>query len=430
MNTNKTLSIIIPYIVLAAVFAALVQLAAYGFMTPLESSTLAVLDQLSKGADIYASDWGAAALCSILLNSAYSATVALNGGLADGAVYFMRVLCIAVGFIVSLVAYKLVSARSSSVPALCLSAVWMVLVSSRASVVGIGGLGADCLLISVLLGWMAYADACDDDGTQTGYARILKPVSAGFFAVAALAFSAWMGLISLILIFARMFSSSCEGKRMAALVGWIASGMVLALACYFIVALGCGEPNAVLDAVGSGLWASLTFADTHGVRLLLSVALVVASAVACIVVLEIGDAGRRHIRSGVLAAIGIVAVAACAVSVQPAMASSSSKIEQGPGLGITCSSPQADRYQAALDMAAKAADGDSVYVDGSAADSWAYLLFRGVRSNEGASWVLVFNDCGTWLSGEDVLDNYGKIAGNDTCSLYRRATTIGSITQG
>lgn len=425
MNTNKTLSIIIPYIVLAVVFAALVQLAAYGFISPLESQTLAALDQLSKGADIFAGDWGRAAAFAPVLQPVYVLVTALCGG-ADGIVYTMRVLFVAVDFVVALVAYRVLAGTLERAASLFTALAYLVLVSCGVSLVGPYGIALTCAFAAGLFGRSAYLAALEDDGTSLGYLRVLRPVLAGFFFICAGLFSNSVGFACVFtLAVAAIFAAKSDAARFKTPLAWVLCGALLAAACYLLLALGYGDPGSVFCSLlsssdGRAHLNTGLVCEFGMIALLGSLAVSVAN-------------GKEKVsRAVALMALAFALVGAAILYVGtsiPAL-SAGSRIDAGPAKELVCAPADVQAYEEACELARKA-DGGSIYVVGDKGNDWAYLLFDGVCNDNEPAWVLKTGGTDdNPLKDALVLQNCGKIAGNETCELYRRASTIGSISQG
>lgn len=431
MNTNKTLSIIIPYIVLAAVFAALVQLAAYGFMTPMESSTLAVLDQLSKGADIYASDWGAAVLWAPILQPAYSLGLMFADS-ATGIAYSMRLIFAVIDFVVALVSYRVLSVGIGRVKGLLVAISYLILASNGTEVLGVYGLGITCSFVSLVFAWAMYRAQMGDDGLSTGYARVLRPVLVGFFAACSFAFSICPSLfcvVSLITLFTLL--RALPQKNNLYLFAWCLCGAMLAIAVYLILVLGYGDPQVVIEALVTAVGQNKINLFGAKYKLLLMLATVVFSFVLLyqIRISRISDWERCGIVGLSFALVLAGSIAQGVACILPVM-QDGCYIAEGLAEGLVCKANDLDAYNDVIEMSSKVGDNESVDILCWEEDAWANLLFDNKRDDKNASWILVFNDYSSRASNENLLQNCGKIAGNDTCSLYRRATTIGSITQG
>lgn len=421
MNMNKTLSIIIPYIVLAVVFAALVQMAAYGFILPLESQTLAVLDQLSKGADIYAGNWGRAAAFAPVLQPAYLLASMMCGGY-DGIAYTMRIVFVVIDFVVALVAYRALTNSMGRVISLFIALAYLVLVSNGADRLGPCGIGLTCAFVAALFAWHAYLAALKDDGVSSGYLRVLRPVLAGFFIVCAGLFSSDAGFLC---IFALLFVVIAAQKErlpyLKVLLAWMLCGVVLASACYLLLVLGYGELGSILSAFLST--GGRAFLDSGLVPEFSALLLLGLFGVA--VIDEDADVLKR------LSAMALgLALISAAIQLAGAFAaiSGGTRIQEGPAEELICSHEDVSVYEDVCNIALKV-DGDSVYVVSDEGDAWAYLVLDGTRNDSEPEWVLKVGNSDD-IKDAMILQNCGKIAGNDTCELYRRASTIGSISQG
>lgn len=416
-----------PYVILAAVFALLAQLAAYGFATAPEGVTLAACDQLAKGADFFSQDWGAASICALMLKPVYLAAFAFNGG-ADGIFYLMRIIAFGIDFAFALVAYRILSRSVDAAKALWTSLLFLACATVLSRLGDPFGLATACAFASLLCAWETYLDALADDGEATGYLRIFKPLLCGVFTISALAFSTVVGVLVIIVLAAALVVALRARGASLLPTAWVACGAFLAIAVYLIIAMGYGDPGAVFAAIGRGLAAGLT--PSSGLAIAGVVVGFFGAGVFAASYLADALAATGKVELALRIAGTVLAVAACCISpcllMLPAM-QGGEHIGSGPAQELNVSAEEAAAYSDALDISDKVSDSQSVFIAGDDAQ-WAYLLLPGKRDDVAAQWVLLSADADENAAELD-LANCGQIAANDSFQLYKRARAIGSISQ-
>lgn len=416
-----------PYIVLAVVFALLAQLAYYGFAAAPEGLTLAACDQLARGVDFFAQDWGAASLGAVMLKPLYLAAFAINGG-GEGIAYLMRIITLGLDFALALVAYRVLTCSIGSAKALWTTVVFLVFATVVSRLGDPFGLGTSCAFASLLCAWSTHLDAREDDGQATGYLRILKPLLCGAFAVSALAFSLVAGaFVAAVLIAALVYALRSQGVSLLP-AAWVGCGAFLVIAVYLIIAMGYAEPGAVFASIARGLAAGVP--SVFGVSLICGVVALLGAAgfVAAFFCLSL-NAGEDSLERGFrIAATVLVAFACCGtlcVTALPAM-QNGMRLVEGPGKELRVNAADAATYSDALEIAGKVSDAKSVCVAGGADTQWIHLLAPGKRADDAAQWMIV--PAALDASGLD-LEAYGQLAANEGFALYKRASAIGTITQ-
>lgn len=416
-----------PYVILAAVFALLAQLAVYGFATAPEGVALAACDQLAKGADFFSQDWGTASVCAFMLKPVYLAAFALNGG-DDGIFYLMRIIALGIDFALALVAYRTLSRSVDAAKALWTSLLFLACATVLSRLGDPFGLATAYAFTSLLCAWETYLDALADDGEATGYLRVFKPLLCGVFVISALAFSTVVGALVIVVLAATLVVALRARGASLLSTAWVACGAFLAIAVYLIIAMGYGDPGAVFAAIGRGLAAGLAPSSglaTIGVVVgFLGVGVFAASYLAD----ALAAAAKLELALRI-AGTALVAAASCislCLMVLPAM-QGGEHIGSGPAQELNVSAEEAAVYSDALDIAAKVSDSQSVFIAGDDAQ-WTYLLLPGKRDDAAAQWVLLTADADEVVAELD-LANCGQIAANDSFQLYKRAGAIGSISQ-
>lgn len=416
-----------PYVILAAAFALLAQLAAYGFATAPEGVALAACDQLAKGADFFSQDWGAASICALMLKPLYLAAFALNGG-DDGIFYLMRIIVLGIDFALALVAYRILSRSVDATKALWTSLLFLACATVLSRLGDPFGLATACAFASLLCAWETYLDALADDGEATGYLRVFKPLLCGVFAISALAFSTVAGML-VIVVFATALVVALRARGASLLsTAWVACGAFLAIAVYLIIAMGYGDPGAVFAAIGRGLAAGL--APSSGLAIAGVVVGFLGVGVFAASYLADALAAAAKLELALRIAGTVLAVAACCISLcltmLPAM-QGGEHIGSGPAQELNVSAEEAAVNRDALDISDKVSDSQSVFIAGDDAQ-WAYLLLPGKRDDAAAQWVLLTADADENVAELD-LANCGQIAANESFQLCKRASAIGSISQ-
>lgn len=416
-----------PYVILAAVFALLAQLAAYGFVTAPEGVALAACDQLAKGTDLFSQDWGTASICALMLKPLYLAAFALSGG-DDGIFYLMRIIALVIDFALALVAYRILSHSVDAAKALWTSLLFLACATVLSRLGDPFGLATACAFASLLCAWETYLDALADDGEATGYLRVFKPLLCGVFAISALAFSTVVGvLVIVVLATALVVALRARGASLLS-AAWVACGAFLAIAVYLIIAMGYGDPGAVFAAIGRGLAAGLVpasgLAIAGAVVGFLGVGVFTASYLAD----ALAAAAKLELALRI-AGTALVAAASCislCLTMLPAM-QGGQHIGSGSARELNVAGADAAVYNDARDISDKVSDSQSVFIAGDDAQ-WAYLLLSGKRDDVAAQWVLLSADADEVVTELD-LANCGQIAANDSFRLYKRASAIGSIFQ-
>lgn len=450
MDIRKLTSTAVPYLVFAAIFSVLAWASGYGFVERSESLALAACDQLAKSGDFYAQHWGSAALYAPLLQPVYSLLVTLNGGV-DGIVYLMRIVFLAVDFAVALVAYRVLQPRLGREVALTLSAVYLFFAGTRTAECGPCNLGLTLAFVSMLFGYKTAEQAQQDDGTTTGYARILCPVLAGLIAMLSLAFAPEV----IIVVAGTLAVSICcvakSGRRDAVyLYLWVGAGALLGIVCYLLVVLGYGEPDQLFSAFTSGAQSDL-YADGYWFQSRSIIASLFILVLVCFVAKSLNDNTFTQVNepSAIWSYItpAVFALLLVLVALQPFITNGQSKLSGGPASGLSVASDDASVYEHAVELAKKVTDSKSVCVINNATagetnvgrhgarstqtTQWAYLLLPGMRSDDGAEWVLVFSGKLAIEPFPDGLSSsYGEIASSGQWHLYKRAGKIGAIAQG
>ena len=439
MNTSRTLSIIIPYIVLAAVFAALASAASAGFATAGESSALAAAKQLACSGAFYAYNWGAAGLYAPLLQPVYMAAVALGAG-TQGVFYLMRVLFVGLSFVVALVGYRILASRTHQLSALLASVAFLLAAGLLRDVFGVFGIALDAAYLALVLRCCIIDQLAADNGQATGYARVLVPVLAGLMGFVALLFSAWAALV-LLLVFAASLARAAAAKDSTRLMqqAWVAAGFILGVAVYLIAVLGFAEPPQLFAALASAMVASVQepLACTDPVQLACAAGL--AMVVLAVLALKSSLAARHmhalatRASSIASALLGIAALALAVAMLGPQLVRvyHEPQIEYGPAQELHCSQDELCAYSDAYVTVRDSASAGSVFVGGQGSNMWMYLLFEGVRDDNTPDWQLIVAP----LAGDTAADNmqiagYGMVDAAATCQLYKRAHEIGAISQG
>ncbi len=439
MNTSRTLSIIIPYIVLAAVFAVLASAASAGFATAGESSALAAAKQLACGGAFYAYDWDAAGLFAPLLQPVYMAAVALGAG-TQGIFYLMRVLFIGVSFAVALVGYRILASRTHQLLALLASVGFLLAAGLLRDVFGVYGIALDAAYLALVLRCCIKDQLDADNGEATGYARVLAPVLAGFMGFIALLFSVWTALV-LLLVFAASLACAAATKDSARLMqqAWIAAGFVLGMAVYLIIVLGLAEPPQLFASLASAMVASACEPLSNADPVQLVCAAGLAMVVLAVLALKSSLVARRmhvlavHASSTSSALLGIAALALAAAVLCPQLACvfHEPQIEYGPAQELHCSQDELYAYADAYVTVHDSASEGSVYVGGQGNNMWVYLLFDGVRDDNAPDWQLIVAPLAGDMAADDTqIAGYGMVDAAATCQLYKRAHEIGAISQG
>lgn len=416
-----------PYVILAAVFALLAQLAAYGFVTAPEGVALAACDQLAKGADFFSQNWGTASVCALMLKPVYLAAFALNGG-ADGIFYLMRIIALGIDFALALVVYRILSRSVGAAKALWTSLLFLACATVLSRLGDPFGLATTCAFASLLCAWETYLDALADDGEATGYLRIFKPLLCGVFAISALAFSTVVGVL-VIVVLATALVVALRGQAASLLSAvWVACGAFLAIAVYLIIAMGYGDPGAVFAAIGRGLAAGLAPASGLAIAGVVVGFLGAGAFAASYLADALATTGKAELALRIVGT-ALVAAASCislCLMMLPAM-QGGEHIGNGPAQELNVSAEEAAAYSDALDISDKVSDSQSVFIAGDDVQ-WAYLLMSGKRDDAAAQWLLLTSDADESTAELD-LANCGQISANDSFRLYKRASAIGSISQ-
>lgn len=438
MNTSKTFSIIIPYLILAMLFVAMASYASCGFATSLESNALAAASQMARGSSLYAAGWGQAAVCAPLLQPVYSAAVTLGGGV-EGIFYLTRVLAAGIAFVVALAAYRGLVDALGSVKALIVAATFMLIACLAREGLGVYGIAPLAAFGSLALGLVAKRALVQDKGEASGYGRVLCPVLSGVLGLLAMLFSLWVGIV-LIIVFAASAAIAAIYKQREGLfqLAWVAAGALLGAAVYLIVVLGLGEPSQVMGAIAASYAAQVpsivSFSSMASMRALLS-RLAFAAAVVLLLAFEsdvvAGRFGQCADRAARIASTIVVILAAAAV-VLPAFGArlTQMNIDQGPAKELSVDAATASLYADAVSLAQDANDATTVRIDGGESSRWAYLLFDAARDDESPQLVLAITEGSQDDQLAAQLDGYGLIGNAPACQLYKRAGTIGAITQG
>lgn len=414
-----------PYVVLAAVFALLAQLAAYGFPTVPEGVALAACDQLAKGTDLFSQDWGTASICALMLKPLYLIAFALNGG-AEGIFYLMRIIALGIDFALALVVYRILSRSAGAAKALWTSLLFLVCATVLSRLGDPFGLATACAFTSLLCAWETYLDALADDGEATGYLRVFKPLLCGVFAISALAFSTVVGALVIVVLAVALVVALRAGSVSLLPAAWVACGAFLAIAVYLIIAMGYGDPGAVFAAIGRGLAAGLVPSSGLAIAGVVVGFLGAGAFAASYLADALASSGKAELalRS---AGTALVAAASCislCLTMLPAM-QGGEHIGSGPAQELNVSAEEAAAYSDALDISDKVSDSQSIFIAGDDAQ-WAYLLLSGKRDDVAAQWVFLSADADENVAELD-LANCGQIAANDSFRLYKRASAIGSI---
>lgn len=416
-----------PYVILAAVFALLAQLAAYGFATAPEGVALAACDQLAKGVDFFSQDWGTASICALMLKPVYLAAFVLNGG-DDGIFYLMRIIALGIDFALALVAYRILLRSVGAVRALWTSLLFLACATVLSRLGDPFGLATACAFASLLCAWETYLDALADDGEATGYLRIFKPLLCGVFAISALAFSTVAGALAIIVL-AIALVVALRARSVSLLpAAWVACGAFLAIAVYLIVAMGYGDPGAVFASIARGLVAGLAPASGLAIAGVVIGFLGVGVFAASYLADALAAAAKLELALRIVGTA--LAVVACCISLCLTMLSATQggeHIGNGPAQELNVSAEEAAVYGDVLDISDKVSDSQSVFIAGDDAQ-WVYLLLPGKRDDVAAQWLLLTADADESTAGLD-LANCGQIAANDSFALYKRASAIGSISQ-
>ena len=440
MNTQRTLSIIIPYIVLAAIFAVLASAASAGFAAAGESSALAAAKQLACGGTFYAYDWGAAALYAPLLQPVFMAASFLGGG-NDGIFYLMRVLFVGVSFIVALVGYRVLSQHREPLFALLASAAFLLAACLLRDVFGVYDIALDAAFLALVLRCCIIEQLAADSGEATGYGRVLVPVLAGLAGFVALLFSFWAAII-LLIVFAASLACAARAKDTARLAqqAWIAAGFVLGLAVYLIVVLGLAEPAQVFGALTAALGSSVCESLSYASPAQLVCAAVLAVAVLAVLALNSAHVANRmqeqasRISSIQNAFIGIAAFVLVIAVLCPQLAAlySDPHIEYGPAKELHCTQDELSAYADAYTIVSDTADDGSVFIDDlSSSNMWMYLLFSGLRCDDAPEWQMIVQSFASGSQDANAqIAGYGMVASSGACQLYKRAHEIGAISAG
>ena len=424
MDTRRLLHTALPYLLLALAFAAVAARCTQGVPSTHESSALAAAQQLLAGGSAACSQWGAAQASGFLLlpASALAASLAQGGA---GLVLAVRMLFAAFSFAVALAAFKLLSPRMGQTPALCTCLGFMLCACSGAELIAPFGL-------CVSLGFGAFACALgswnlllEDDGSQTGYARVLLPLGAGLCAVTACIANHLAAPVMACLLLCSLALIARTGARGLMQLLWCAAGAVLGTALFLLVATGFGQPAEVLAALAAGLAAPrLGEAGTAGgVLALLAILPPAALYLGALASGERGLPERVSWACGVaLLVLGLAATAAAGLPT--AGAGERVQLSSGPLEGIAVSAGEERTYSELLELLAKADEG-ALFVEGDA--QWA-LLGRsdGYAPLGQAEWVLAVGGEAAGLSEAEYL----PFSSNASATLYKHVAPQSFITAG
>lgn len=425
MNTQRLLHTALPFLLLALAFAALASLCVRGMPGQLEGQGLAAASQLLQGASPLNPQWGSLQASAVLLQPALALSIALLGS-TQGAVACMRLAFLTLAFLEALVSYKLLSKRLGSTGSLLLSLGALLCCGCGLEMAAPYGL-------CVIFGYAAFLCAlasqelsARDDGSASGYARVLAPLGAGFFAVLAVVSNTVAATLMLVLW---VLALSFERSRQTAIqMLWNAAGAVLGAAVFLLAATAGSDPMANLQALLAGLQTDRpTFkGDIFGL-LLVAAALPPAALYAGGLL-----AARRpmpaRVTSACCAAMLVLGLACTAGSMAQG-AGGRTTLDEGPCTGLAVSSAQASAYEDTLDLLAKANEG-GLYVLGS--DQWAVLAVPGGYAPlPEAEWVLGSGSGGDVSQelGPEYSELYLPFASAGGATLYKHTSKASYITQ-
>lgn len=263
MNFKLTCKTALPYLLLAIAFAILAGQASVGYCSVEEGATMALVERLYEGAAPYVDEWLSIQSFAIVLLPFFSLWMSVTGDI-DTVIYFFRLLFILAVFAASVFGYRVLRKSTGEAVAFMAALAALLCLGSNNDGFSCYNLCGLCLLVSGLCAWCTWLQMRDDDGTQTGYKRLLWPIACGMFA--ATAASCDLGILPLFIVSiltAALLAAITRNPKVLIPFAWATLGYVVVLCVFFMYLLGFTDPATLAQSMAAAFTGShgLSFGD-------------------------------------------------------------------------------------------------------------------------------------------------------------------------
>ncbi len=263
MISKATCKTALPYLLLAVVFAVLAGRASIGYCSVEEGATVALVDRLYNGAVPYVDEWLSIQSFAIVLLPFYTLWMHVTGNI-DTVIYFFRLLFVLAVFAASVFGYRVLRKNTGELVATVAAVAALLCLGSNNDGFSCYNLCGLCLMVSGLCAWCTWLQMRADDGTQTGYKRLLWPIACGAFA--ATAASCDLGILPLFIVSiltAALIAAILRNPKVLIPFAWATLGYMVVLCMFFIYLLGFTDPVTLAQSMAAAFNGShgLSFGD-------------------------------------------------------------------------------------------------------------------------------------------------------------------------
>lgn len=258
MDIRQKITTAVPYLIFALLFVFLAGQASHGYCSAEEGMTLAIVERFCDGGVPFIDEWLNTQAFAVVLMPFFLLWMNITGSV-DTVIYFFRLIYILFVFATSVVGYKVIHESTGRLVGTVAAAAAMLCLGSNNQGFSCYNFCALCLYISGLFGWCTWKRWREDDGSNTGYARILQPVACGAFACMAASCSLGiLPLFAITIMTAAALAIILRDKRIILPFAWAGVGYLVVLLCFFIYLLGFFEPGKMAQSM------MRAFVNSHG----------------------------------------------------------------------------------------------------------------------------------------------------------------------
>lgn len=421
MDMRRLLHTALPYLLLALAFAALASVCMRGLPSELEGQALAAAGQLLQGKGTLNPQWGSLQASAVLLQPVLAASMALLGG-TEGAAACMRLPFLALAFLEALLSYKLLQGTLGDTGSVLMSLGALLCCGCGLQIAAPYGLCVFFGYAAFLCALCSQRQRSEDDGSA-GYARVLAPLGAGFFAVMAVVCNTVGATLMLVLWVAPLCFE--RSREVAVQMLWNAAGAVLGAAVFLLAATAGSDPLGQLHAVAAGLQAQRPTFQGDLPSLLLVAAAIPAAALYVGTLLAKRKSMPARVRTACCAAMLALGLA-CTAGAMAQNPSGGAELQEGPCAGLSVSASQEAAYSETLQLLDEVGS-DDLYVLGEA--QWALLGTAGGWAPLGdAEWVLAAAGSDAASFESEYGELYLPFSSNGSATLYKHVSEQSFIT--